>query len=82
MSFSIGATTPEMGPRGALDRFGSGEGEGQLFNRRVVARMLSYLRPYSLQMGFAFILMLVESALTLLIPYLLKIAIDQNIAGL
>ncbi len=82
MSFSIGTTSPNMGPRGALDHFGSSEGEGQLFNRRVVTRMLSYLRPYRLQMGAAFILMLIESGLTLAIPYLLKIAIDQNITGL
>jgi ABC-type multidrug transport system fused ATPase/permease subunit len=79
MSFSIGSTTPSMGPRGAIDRFGSEEQEGALFDRRVVLRMLSYLRPYTGKMLVAFVFVLVESGLTLLIPYLFKVAIDSYI---
>lgn len=78
MSFSIGSTSPGMGPRGALQRFGGEEG-GQLFNPHVVRRMLAYLKPYWRRMSAASGLMLVESALTLLTPYLIKVAIDQHI---
>jgi ABC-type multidrug transport system fused ATPase/permease subunit len=79
MSFSIGSSTPGMGPRSALHQFGT-ERDGRAFNRRVVTRMLAYLRPYRKQMIVAFILMLLASGLTLLTPYLIKVAIDQYIA--
>ena len=79
MSFSIGSTSPGMGPRGALRQFGKEE-DGQLFNKYVVVRMLSFLRPYRRQMAAAFGLMLAASALTLLTPYLIKVAIDTHIA--
>ncbi len=79
MSFSIGSTSPRMGPRGAMEQFGEKEG-GHALNGRVILRLLAYLRPYRRRMALAFALMLVESGLTLLIPYLLKVAIDQHIA--
>lgn len=79
MSFSIGSTSVGMGPRGAIHRFGEKEG-GHTFNRRIVARLLSYLRPHWRRMTLALGLMLIESVLTLAVPYLLKVAIDQHIA--
>jgi ATP-binding cassette subfamily B multidrug efflux pump len=80
MGFGIGVSNPGMGPRGALDRFSGGENErGQVFNPKVVSRLFLYLRPYSKQMGLAFVAMLFVSALTLVTPYLLKIAVDQYI---
>jgi len=79
MSFSIGSTSPRMGPRGAMEQFGEKEG-GQAWNGRVILRLLAYLHPYRRRMALAFAFMLVESGLTLLIPYLLKVAIDQYIA--
>lgn len=80
MGFGIGVSTPGMGPRGALDQFSTGENRGgQVFNQRVVIRLLAYLRPYRRQMVLAFLSMLVVSALTLLTPYLLKVAVDQYI---
>ena len=79
MGFSIGASSANMGPRGALDRFGD-QVEGSAFNPRVVVRLLRYIMPYWRQMTVAFGLMLVSSALTLVVPYLVKIAIDQPIA--
>jgi len=89
MSFSIGSGTTGMGPRSALEDFGSvGENKGgEMVNWQVVRRMLQYLRPYALRMVAAFLLTLVGSGLTLLIPYLMKVAIDQyitpgNAAGL
>ena len=70
-----------MGPRGALDQFSTGEDRrGQVYDKRVVVRLLGYLRPYSRQMALAFLAMLAVSALTLLTPYLLKVAVDQYIA--
>ena len=80
MGFGIGVSNPGMGPRGALDHFsGSQDQRGQVFNPRVVARLLAYLRPYSKQMAVAFLAMLGITGLTLLTPYLLKIAVDQYI---
>ena len=79
MSFSIGSTGPNMGPRGALHSFGKEE-SGQLFNQRVVVRMLAYLKPYGRYMLLATFFMLITTGLTLLVPYLMKIAIDETIA--
>ncbi|MBN1219083.1 MAG: ABC transporter ATP-binding protein [Anaerolineae bacterium] len=78
MSFSIGSSSANMGPRGALHKFGV-EKEGRFFDLRVILRMLAYLHPYRRQMLLAFGLMLVASALTLLTPYLIKVAIDEHI---
>jgi ABC-type multidrug transport system fused ATPase/permease subunit len=80
MGFGIGVSNPGMGPRGTLGHFAAGqEAHGQIFNPRVVMRLLAYLRPYARQMALAFVTMLAVSALTLLSPYLLKVAVDQYI---
>jgi len=68
-----------MGPRGAIESFGEAV-EGRAFDRRVVVRLLAYLRPHGKRMAAAFALMLAASALTLAAPYLVKVAIDQTIA--
>lgn len=80
MSFSIGNVSTGMGPRGALEDYGGGAHnvEGK-FNPHVVRRLLAYLRPYRMKMLAALALTLVESGLTLLTPYLTKVAIDQYI---
>ncbi len=79
MSFSIGSTGADIGPRSAIAGFGH-EQEGQAFNGRVVIRLLAFLRPHWRRMVIAFALMLVASALTLAAPYLIKVVIDQYIA--
>ncbi len=79
MSFSIGAAGPRMGPGGALERFG-GRDEAHAFDPQVALRLLAFVRPYWRQMIAALLLMLAASLLTLATPYLVKIAIDQNIA--
>lgn len=80
MTFSIGASSPSGGPRGVLEQFGSVEArEGHFFNWRVVRRMLAYLRPYTWKMLSALTLMLIETALILLAPYLIKVTIDSAI---
>ncbi len=76
MSFSF---SPGMGPRGAIHRLGSAEQEGRFFNRRVVAEMLRFLRPYCRRMAAAVLLMVLVTGLTLLTPYLIKVAIDEYI---
>ena len=79
MSFSIGTSSPGMGPRSALEHFGGNQREGEMFNREVVQRMLQYLKPHRWKMIAALFLTLLESGLTLLTPYLMKVAIDQFI---
>lgn len=80
MSFSIGSSTFGMGPRSTLEDFGStGQQGGEVYNRKVISRMLSYLRPHQWKMLAALLLTLAESGLTLLTPYLVKVAIDQYI---
>lgn len=80
MSFSIGNVSPGMGPRGALEGYGGTNREDSgRFNPQVIKRLLSYLRPHRLKMAAALALTLGESGLTLLTPYLTKVAIDQYI---
>jgi len=79
MSFSLSGSGPRMGPGHALESFG-GRAEGGAFNARVALRLLAFLRPYWLQMLAALALMLVSTFLTLSVPYLVKVAIDQDIA--
>jgi len=75
MSFSQG------GPRSALERAGNAAATGRLFHWPVVRRMLVYLRPYRTRIAVAMLLMLVATGLSLLTPYLIKVAIDQAIGG-
>lgn len=79
MGFSIGSAGSGMGgPRGAMEAFGD-QVEGRSFDVNVVLRMWRYLRPYWRHMLVAFVTMLASSALTLVAPYLVKVAIDQPI---
>lgn len=68
------------GPRGMIQSFGQGQ-RGRAFDRQIVARLLTYLRPHRHAMVLALLLMLATTGLTLLTPYLVKIAIDRYIAG-
>ncbi len=79
MSFSIGTSAPRMGPGGVLESFGD-KAEGRAFDRRIALRLLGFLRPYRRQMAAALALMLVTSLLSLATPYLVKVAIDTDIA--
>ncbi len=79
MSFNIGTTGTSLGPRGVIDLYGE-KAEGRAFDPRTVVRLLAYLRPHRRRMVTAFFLMLVASALSLVGPYLIKVAIDQPIA--
>ena len=57
------------------------EADGKAFDGQVVGRLLTYLRPHRAKMFIAFVLMLVVTGMTLGIPLLLKVAIDQYIAS-
>ena len=78
MSFSMG---PGMGPRQALGRFGQTAKDGRFFDRRVVAGMVAFIRPYNRQIGLALLLTLAVTGFTLLTPYLIRVAIDDYIAA-
>ena len=54
--------------------------EGKALDRRIIVRLLAFLRPYWRRMVAAFVLMLIASGLSLAVPYLIKLAIDQHIA--
>ena len=70
------------GPGQMLDQFGAGgDHRGQAFNWKIATRLLVYLQPFKRELAAAFVLMLAATSFTLLIPYLLKIAIDQYIVG-
>lgn len=79
MSFSIGTSGVNMGPRGALEGFGD-DSVGRAFDRDVVVQLMRYLRPHWLQMAASLILMVIATLLTLATPYLIKVAIDSNIS--
>lgn len=80
MSFSIGSASPGMGPRSAIENFGSNDQHnGNKINFNVITRLIAYLQPYRWKMLVALLLTISQSGLTLLSPYLIKIAIDQYI---
>ncbi len=83
MSFTIGGGGGMGGGPGfLLDSFGAGaDHRGQAFNPRVMARLLVFLRPHWRPLTVAFLAMLAATGLTLLIPYLLKLVIDQYITA-
>ena len=77
MSFSC---SPGMGPRGALRQFGQTAEKGRAFDWDIIAGMLAFLKPYRRRMLASLGLMLLVTALTLVTPYLIKVAIDEPIA--
>lgn len=79
MSFSIGAGGGMRGgPRGALRNMGD-EKTGKVFDKRVIMRLLAYLKPHRGKMAGAVMAMFVVTGLTLLTPYLVAQAIDKYI---
>ena len=78
MTFSIGSTGTGRGPGRMIREFGS-VAQGKPFDPRLTRRLLAFLRPYTGRMALAFGLMLAGTALSLVAPYLLKLAIDSYI---
>src|SRR5512139_753382 len=79
MTFSIGSGSSGMGPGGALEAFGGQPDQGRGIDRRILVRLLAYLKPYWQRMAVALVLMMISTGLALAAPYFVKIAIDQNI---
>ena len=75
----MGTPSAGVGPRRMMRSFGE-EAEGKALDRRIIVRLLAFLRPYWRRMVAAFVLMLIASGLSLAAPYLVKLAIDQHIA--
>jgi ATP-binding cassette subfamily B multidrug efflux pump len=50
------------------------------YDRRLLVRLLRYLRPYKAAVGVSFLLIVVMAGLDLVGPYLTKVAIDRHIA--
>ena len=73
--------TAHGGPQSALRAAGAGAPAGRLFHWPVVRRMAVYLRPYRARIALAVLAMLIATGLSLLTPYLIKVAIDQAIGG-
>src|SRR5262249_27783666 len=53
---------------------------GKAYDARLMRRLLTYLRPYKRYVALALVLILFESALEVIFPWLTKIAIDRYIA--
>ncbi len=78
MSFSFGNAAGARGPGHVLETFGAQEAAGRI-SGRVLWRLLGFVRPYWPQMLLSIVLMALSSAANLLVPYLTKVAIDDNI---
>ena len=52
---------------------------GKAYDARLVKRLWTYLRPYKTRLYISLALLLLISALQLLLPYLMKVAIDSHI---
>ncbi len=80
MTLNVSATQGMMGPRGAIEDFGSGE-RVEHFNWRILWQLFGFVRPYRRYMVAALLLMVINSLLTLTAPLLVRRAIDVHIAG-
>lgn len=80
MSFTIGTGETHFHGPGHIMRIMGQEQEKKAFNVNTLLRLLVFLKPHWQRMLLAFSLMLISSGLTLLTPYLIKIAIDRYIA--
>jgi len=81
MSFSIGTGNLQAhGPGGTLRAFGNIQ-EGKAFDLKVIFRLFAYLKPHWHRMLGAFLLMVAAAGLSLLAPYLIKLAIDVHIVA-
>ena len=63
----------------ARNKFDTDEEIEQKLNLRIIPRMLRWIKPYAWWMVLACIIMLVASGISLISPYLIRMAIDQAI---
>ena len=62
--------------------FEEGDEQAKIYDSELMRRLLTYLRPYKLQIAAALILIIVAAVVMLSGPYLTKIAIDNYISPL
>src|SRR3954467_293461 len=79
-------TSPQTGLR---FRAGGGAGgnlddvpdvDGVVFDKTLASRSLAYVRPYRSRLTWALILTVLATSMTILGPYLVKVAIDEHIS--
>ena len=63
----------------ARNKFDADEEIEQKLNLRIIPRMLKWIKPYAWWMVLACLIMLVASGISLISPYLIRMAIDQAI---
>ena len=63
----------------ARNKFDTDEEIEQKLNLRIIPRMLKWIKPYAWWMVLACVIMLVASGISLISPYLIRMAIDQAI---
>lgn len=63
----------------ARNKFDADEEIEQKLNLRIIPRMLKWIKPYAWWMVLACVIMLVASGISLISPYLIRMAIDQAI---
>lgn len=63
----------------ARNKFDTDEEIEQKLNLRIIPRMLNWIKPYAWWMVLACVIMLIASAISLLSPYLIRMAIDVAI---
>lgn len=80
MGINIGGSTRFGGPGHLLESLGSHDERGRV-SGRVLLRLTRFLRPYRPQIALAVVLMLISAGAGLLAPYLIKVALDTNIAS-
>ena len=68
-----------FGPGGFGGRMGSPPDEGKSYDGQILRRLLGYLRPRSLPVAMSVVFLLLSTALSLLGPDLLRIAIDDGV---
>jgi len=76
----VGGGPVSIGPGRMLHSLGSKEAAGRI-SGSVLLRLLSFAKPFWWQMCAATLLMAISSGANLTSPYLMKIAIDENIAS-
>lgn len=76
----IGAPPHAGGPVHTLETLGR-DTEGRAFDARIARRLLEFLRPHARRVALAVLAMLAASALGVASPWLLKVAIDRDIAA-
>ncbi|MBM3713163.1 MAG: ABC transporter ATP-binding protein, partial [Actinobacteria bacterium] len=53
--------------------------EEKQLDRRTVLKLLGYVKPYKFLLGLTVFLLLITAALEIVVPYLIKIAIDRHL---